>query len=510
MDINLIFARFAQHARYFIDKVRAHIPDIPANFGSQIAEIEKAIVAPSADNARALMRFGEASREVEEIMREMSRIDLATIFVRMDVSSTTRGIIAQLQRKSLDDGSDLLTAINEQISRMMTRSDELFTVEQVAQMLRESIATHHITPIIARLSRKYVPLMAKETRFEMRVGIAQLADELLGVTRVAIDENRDIIEQITMYGSLVPLTVSMNRNALFEIFGSHYEMAQSFEDNFAQLASVLRAHVIFVLKKPAQTSPTQTVIEFDDRPLFDSEFINRAKLSTAPFLGLCDRVIARFNTLRELTLSGARAPHFHVARYTGGSAISSLVTESLTGNMFRIMGVRRSDGESKNPRDKYLTDNIQCQFLLFGPSNRADNYHRIAGEAIIRASLSESARSIIGMQTGTEDTQVADAMKSRAEILISRMIRDNFAPSVAEILDMLIDDTEWTRDSRNAISRARIMLRARDIARNLDAAVRKFAPDVAKIIERLGISEMCEVANTSYMIFERAQSRAHI
>lgn len=459
MEIDAIRLQFISASERFLRKVESHLlGDNPSrlhrvdNCVRELTMIwDKVLVAPLDE----LARVNDTSVLIDCVMAFAASVDVALVATKMGISDTSRGVIAQVQRDILDFGSKFASALSAHVNAIL--KNKSLDVGQVEQVLR---ARAHIGlgPVFSKIARRYAPLMHPDALIALReILLVQTIDALLGVEHTPIDAKRPIYEQILTSGSLIPLTQSMSRNALFDMFNEKYDMQHDIAANLARIADNMSANIVLLSKVVPRA------IEFDSRGLFDFAFVRKNDLIVPKFLGLCDKAINRFNTVHVLTESKAVVPNYFYhaapqARSKGATADKTLVLESLTGNLFRIMGSSLSSTRQESdtmrqggaiaPRgERFMTDSMNCKFLALGQSTRADQYHRRAEEAIFANGQSEEVRSIVTIfQTTGTNMLLADALRSRITIRMREFLRKDLAheikPVGGEFFDMCVNSLQ--------------------------------------------------------------------
>jgi hypothetical protein len=396
-----------------------------AMIGQEVANIARDIVAKSgARDAQhsddrgggviaQVARADDRRNLLARLARAIARTDPDKIALR-DERGIIIGEIARIRGEMVHDAQKYMASHTIKAPADVCVEIERLVASDVAK----------IGPIYSRLARQYAPVMLADDRARMTRAVAiTRADRLLGVTHYAISGERSICDQVLTMGSLVPLTYPFSRDVLFGIFHLTYDLKRSIEDNFARLAATTERRVIFASKV------AKRAIEYDDRPIYDTEFVRKHGLLPGVWSGLNGASIRRYATIRQLSESKARVPLYAVY---GRDSSSSLIIEAVTGNLFRIIGLRiprtrsvqggrnassgraaRSDGieraassvgnrvastspdpEATSDRGSeghvasamYFTHNDECEFLVSGQSSRAEAYNaRIENSIFVRA-----------------------------------------------------------------------------------------------------------------------------
>ena len=432
MDIDTLIIQFTNAVERFLHKVDTHaLGDDPARLHATTKCLEnltaiwqKTILIPMNE----LVRINDVAGMIECITTYAASIDVTRIAEQMNVSDTSRRVMAQIQRDILDLGSKMSDALSALANNIL--KNKPLDIPDMIRVVKERVVRDEkpIGSVFSRMIRRYAPLMTPEARDAMReIMLGNVIDRMLRVIRIPIDHDRPIYEQVLTSGSLVPLTRSMSRNALFEIFNSHYDMSRDVQSNLARIATENSFNVVLSSKI------TRDAFEFDGRSLFDFAFIKKNDLIVPKFLGLCDKTLRRFDTLRQLSESKAVVPNYFY--HSSDSASKTLVLESLTGNLFRIMGdtiFARGEGaakQNKGDRDArdpmFLTENAECTFLVRGQSNRASQYHRRAEESIFGSdSRPNNIRAFINTyQASGTDMVLADSLQSHVSIRLREYLR---------------------------------------------------------------------------------------
>lgn len=461
MDIDIIRQQFISTAERFLRKVEDHalgsdparLHQVSRNIKDIIQQWENPLLVPLDE----LKRIDSTLTAIDCIMSFNASIDVSLLAIKMGVSDTSRGIMAQLQRDNLDYGSKFKSVLSSTATKILqTRTLDIGQVEILLRSILANsdrkISIPYLGPIYSRIARRYVPLMNESTQREMySLLMNKTAGRLLGTAEVPINPKNLIYEQVLTSGQLVPITPSISRNALFAIFSDEYNMAQTLQENLARLSkksAVLskeaesskksRFNIVFVSKV------TRMAIEFDSRPLFDQAFIQRNNLEVPKQVGLNDKVLTRYTTTRVLSESGATVPNYF---YYDVGAPKTLILESLVGNLFRIVGdAREQNGEGI---DKYLVPNERCQFLVRGQSNRASQYHARMEDEIFKNGQTDEVRQIVSMyQTANTDLILADSLRNKMAMQLkeyvvarykvsSQRLSDVFAMAVAALQDIM-------------------------------------------------------------------------
>lgn len=288
--------------------------------------------------------------------------------------------------RRISDARDELLAqiktVRETIRRTVWTQIETRAVESpddVSTLIHNFVHTQEGTlgPLYSRIARVYVPVMKESARVQMFSDIVETrASKLLRVTREPIDPLIPWYEQIYTSGNFVPLTIALSRNALFSAFDTTYNMACNIRDNFALLANHMSQTVLLVSKSPL--SQLDNIIEYNNRAIYDSDFARKHGLLMDITTGLNAAVLQRYVTMRVLTPSKAQVPGYSVfvprAQYEEASARGVIIIEALTGNMFRIVGLR-ADTRARPHADARVMTRAECAFLLDGQTSRAEQYN---------------------------------------------------------------------------------------------------------------------------------------
>lgn len=571
MDIDVIRQQFINTAERFLRKVEDHaLGSDPARL-HQVSRTVKNIIQqwenPLLVPLDELKRIDSTLTAIDYIMSFNASIDVSLLAIKMGVSDTSRGIMAQLQRDNLDYGSKFKSALSNAATKILqTRTLDIAQVEILLRSILanndQKISIPYLGPIYSRIARRYVPLMNESTRREIySLLMNKTAGHLLETTEVPINPKNLIYEQVLTSGQLVPITPSMSRNALFAIFNDEYNMDQTLQENLARLSknsAILskgksesskksRFNIVFVSKV------TRMAIEFDSRPLFDQAFIKRNNLEVPKQAGLNDKVLTRYTTTRVLSESGATVPNYFYydanvnananadagadanadANADAGAdanvdanaiAHKTLILESLVGNLFRIIGdAREQNGEGI---DKYLVPNERCQFLVRGQSNRASQYHMRMENEIFKNGQTDEVRQIVSMyQTANTDLILADSLRNKMarqlkEYVIARYkvssqrLSDVFAMAVAALQDIMpIIKSRSISSSTLSMFLARLFRLAGRIAALFEPYESKLIADntdsaeknriVDKVMESTANEELFTMDETLNMMFLR-------
>lgn len=519
MEIETIRAQFISSSERFVRKVESFMlgddPSRARNADKSVRELmvmwEKTLVVPLDE----LARINDTFSRVETIMQFAAYIDVNLVARRTGVSDTSRGVMAQLQRDILDFGSKFMSMLSAQTNAILKNKAPL-DIAKVELLLIERAMSVGIGPVFAKVARRYAPLMHPEALRKLReILLVHAIDKMFEVTRTPIDPARPIYEQVLTSGSLVPLTQSMSRKALFEIFGDAYDMKQNISDNLARLADKFACSVVLSSKIAPRA------IEFDSRGLFDFAYVKRNDLIMPKFLGLCEKAIARYNTIHVLSESKATIPTYFYHQPREASS-RTLILESLTGNLFRIIGPAICGQGKTRVGEEYLTDNDYCRFLVEGQSTRADQYNRRAEDAIFANGQSDEVQSITAMfQTTEANSILADSLRSRITIRMRDYLRDKIEiPSnqISELFDMCVNALQDVMPSikshlANLSSQAMFFSRLFKLAGKLSSFLEPFAFElrtadhgsreriVNKIMQNAADEELFTIDETLNMTF---------
>jgi len=340
MDIDALRERFLSAADKFMRGVGSHAvgesPEQLRAVGECARELGAAWKRPQVLALDELLRLNDTARLVECICAFGRAIDVARVAERMGVSDFSRGNMAAQQRDIADFGARMMREIGEMSSRILR--NKALDVNAVASMLRARLETRgmlSLGPVVMKIARRYAPLMDARARDELRALILGASvDRALGVTHTPIDSARPIHEQVFTMGELVPITQSMDRDALFVLFGVRYDASTTFFDNLARLGGAVGARVIFISK------PAQEAIEYDGRGLFDYDYIAANDLISEPLAGLSEKTMARFETVRMLAPRALRdeslaGVYYHLAN---AAEARSLIIESISAEYYRVVG----------------------------------------------------------------------------------------------------------------------------------------------------------------------------
>lgn len=415
MDIDIIRQQFISSTKNFLAQIEKYIhglnPDDYKHANSCVKEMEiiwaKIIMHPF----DILLRMDKTSELVHTIMQYVSSIDISAIATKIGISTTAKGVLALAQYHIRENGDKIIEGLCAQADEFMAKShiDNAQIINYVRNVISDMgtklpLFGTIMAQAIAFCSRTLTKDEASELHL-LLVGVA--IDKLMDVSRTPIDNTRPVYEQVLTTGYLIPVTQSMNRNALFAIFDQQYDMKVNLQANLKTLADAIRANVVFVSK----VSPI--ALEFDSRGLFDENYIRKNDLIIPKFCGLCDKVLTRFDTIKKLNTSRASVPYYF--KYFNNFA-QTLVIESLVSNLFRIVGIPAQQRKQTNVSE-YFVDNSAILFLLEGQSSRADKYNQMIEEQIFIRGQSDLVQSIVN---------TTDADKSSREQMMSNILRGNF------------------------------------------------------------------------------------
>ena len=415
MDIDFLKRQFISDAKNFLTQIekRAHGLD-PVEYKKArecVGEMDtiwaKIITRPF----DILLRLDKTTQLVHSIMKYVSSIDVSAIATAVGVSTTAKSVMILEQYHIRENGGKLFDALSAQANDFLVKNriDSAQIIAYVQNVIdtigKKDVEYPLFGAIIAQAITFNASVMTAEDANKLHQLLLDTSiDKLLRTTRTPIDASRPVYEQVLTTGYLIPATQSMNRNALFGIFDQQYDMKLDLSANLKKLANAIRANVVFV----SMVAPI--TLEFDSRGLFDEKYLRKNDLLVPKFCGLCDKVLARFDTIKKLNPSRANVPHYF--KYFNNFA-QTLVIESLVGNLFRIMGTA-----TQHKGGSYLIDNSACLFLLEGQSTRADEYNRRIEEQIFANGQSEFVQSVINTTEG--DKRARDQM-------LSGIIRGKFA-----------------------------------------------------------------------------------
>jgi len=296
-----------------------------------------AILSGPATSANALAYFAAGSTTlaaIQDIYDFISSISMASLM--SGKSETYSQSLVALRANVIESGRTISRRVLESCIDVLVRVP--IDVKVVFNLVAERIRAGTMDKVYARLLRKYMSFFSESQRAAIQDLLYVGTGKLIEAAIRPIDPSRPTWEQVLSTGSLVMLTQSVSRRVFFGMFGMPYRDNMPLERNLDALAQRVGATLIFVSKL------TKRPIEFEGRGLFSLEYIKEKGLITSRYLGLCPRVIRRFQTMKPLIPSGKRVAHYYKSTPKGTTAAGRvLVVETLTGNLFRIIGVPTYD-----------------------------------------------------------------------------------------------------------------------------------------------------------------------
>jgi hypothetical protein len=427
MDIESIRVHFSNDTERFLAKVKAHV------FGDDPVRVQatedcldkfkaiwrKILVAPMDE----LARVDETMRYADCIVGFVRTVDVAKVAVKADMSSTSRGVMVQLQRDIINTGASLMSAcsaLSNAILKNKPMDLSVISAMLESKLRQDAQSPPGLGPIFSKVVRRYAPLMTAAARADLRrLILEKTIGNMFGVVRLPIDAARPVYEQVLTNGALLPLAQSTTFAAFFTSIGEKYDESAPLRDNLARIAKTRTINVLFTARI------MKNAIEFDSRALFDFEYVTRNNLVVPKFTGLCDKALARFGTIKPVVPSGdARVPFY--IHEQNAEARRTLVLESLAHGKIRAVGdaIRDTSGSDGDRLAPFLVDNDHCKFLAEGQSTRADEYHRRAEDTIFANARSAKVRDVANMfKTSGSILFVADSLRSKLSLRLREYMR---------------------------------------------------------------------------------------
>ena len=351
-----------------------------------------------------------SDREGEYLIGKPTNVILAVTRAHdtREYLSSIAKVIARKGKVSDDARDDIIAEIKntrEAIRRAIWSLIETRAVESpddvstlIHNFVHDSTSRQYrlvLGPLYSRLARVYAHVMHEGARMQMLNDITKTrANQLLGVTRAAINSRAQLCEQIYTAGGFVPLTIALSRSALFGMFGTAYDLTQTIHDNFAMLATHISQsmeNIVLLLVSKIPPSMQDNVIEYNNRTIYDSEYVRKHGLLTDITTGLNATVLQRYITLKVLTPSKAHIPQYSLFARSTDDKNGVIVIEALTGNMFRVVGLRLASTRA----NQYVMTRDECAFLIDGQTSRAEQYNAHIEDAIFDCKQQQQSHSAI-------------------------------------------------------------------------------------------------------------------
>jgi len=467
-------------------------------------ELDKLMSGPILNPFNLMMRYENEILHLMRICTWAAAIDIAFDNSRLDVSSTSRDLVSVSRRDVLDFGNILIDDVFAQANQMIVRVQDY---DQVAQFLREQldallisnrakISSNTLGPIAARMARRFIPLFTRHVAQELCTKLNEVANAVLGARVKPNDDDNNVYSYDQSYtcSNLVPIATFSSLVQLFALFDTTYDEIASVDTNLSNLARKCEATVIFVIK----VNTNSTFIEYDDRPLFDSEYVSH--VATAPFTGLCDKVLARYVTFRIITSSSSSTNMQNVSKLSiarNSTHSYALIIESVDGYNVRIMT------HKLRTINQYYTARIDCNYLFDGQSTRSIQYNsaiiRTLEQHIAQQRVAEVLNKYMGVDDQAEQIELSSTITSRVESFLRQYYSnklDNNEIDIKTIMRAIIPIKMW-EDARNMpMLRARYTILATSIAKRIIDMIDHAKVDtpvnmIAAIIARIDVLELC-------------------
>jgi hypothetical protein len=461
-------------------------------------ELKKLMNSSIMNPFNSLIKYENEILYLKRICAWAAALDINFNNVRSDISTTSRDLVVINRRDVLDLGNILIDDIFTLSNQMIVRVQDY---DQIAQFLREQFDAYlskqsstAFGPITARLARRFIPLFSRHIAQELCTKLNEIANMVLGA-RINKFDKTFTYDQLYTNSNLVPLTAFSSIAHLFVKFDIPYDENATLNTNLSNLANKCEATVIFVVKINARS----TFIEYDDRPLFDSDYV--ANVATAPFTGLCDTVLARYITFRIIATAADEDiqsnSEITIARNRKHSYV--LVIESVDGHNVRIMT------HKLRTINTYYTARIDCAYLLDGQSTRSIQYNSTCIHELENHISKQQVANVLNMYMGVDDQeeqiQLSSLIGTRIETFL-RMYYSNKIDKNTDEIDIktivraIIPISIWEEAKYMPMLRARYIILATSIAKRIidmidHARVDTPANMIAAIMARIDLLELC-------------------
>ncbi len=436
-DVEAVYAGFIGSVDKFVKKLEKDEHEKSKNIAQLAHSLEEINATRAAAMIDKLEKINSSGALISRICEITASFDVESIAMRMDISDTSRGVLAQTQRDIIDMGGKLLSIYSATVNRLIKTSK--VDVAQVMGHIRAHVdkcsradQCSRIGSVFMKVIRAYAPFMSQEEREEMHsLLLEKYAASLLGSTTRTIRADIPLHEQVLTSGSLVPLFRSLPRDEFFELFEEKYDTKRPLSENLERLARAKKTDVVFVSKIGGEA------IEFDSRALFDSDYVREHELMVPQFLGICDKTLARYNTVGTIApcekFADAEPYYGHWEAASKRSASSRvIIVESLAHGTLRQIG---NSHESTTRAEK-------CRFLVEGQTTRAREYNMRIEDAIIahRTNEAEIGAAHIAVEkylVAKNDASASGAFASQIEIgLLNFLSTGNIALSARLFIDI--------------------------------------------------------------------------
>lgn len=458
------------------------------------------------------LRAMDVAKKCEKIMDMVGRaidwlvsLDIAQLTSReIDVSATTGSSVATHRRGAITYGGEIIDLLHIRANDAIARINDH---DAVIQYLRDAFAhctaDEALSPIASQIARRFIPIIGGAIGEEFRAKLRTMADAQLGVSMIAWREDRAVYDQLFATNYLVPIRLFPSFEALFAMFAIYWDGAENARTNFAKLAKAQNCAVVCVSK----VSRDPRVIEFDSRPLFDEAFI--ANVAVPAGTGVCDKIIARFDTFHERD----RAPDNAMGdaqiiiergvspERSPDRAITSkvLVIETIDGKRARIMVYK--------PRiiDRYFVAPQDCEYLLEGQSTRSAQYNEIIAREIEQhlvdhRDAASAVRMFVNIDEEEKRRELSATIGTRLESYL-RQYRDSAessGPQIKNIIRAILPIEMWDRETTDQpMLRAKLCTLAHSIARKVRARIMNVSREtidaafITQLVADLELGEMC-------------------
>lgn len=262
-----------------------------------------------------------------------------------------------------------------------------------------------------KIFRHFYPFMNEDERAQLRAFLQARINRVLGSSYTAGNPGVQFWMQNFATCSLIPLTPSIPIDELFGRLDVQYSADLALRENLESIAQSLNIGVVYLQKS------SKDRFEFQWRPIFDANFIRMQNLISPRYTGLCDRTIARYETIRAIDGPSARAKDDEVRIDIDVNRPKIIILESLAANRVRVLGYY-------NQPESLTVDAARVPIFARGMSTRADDYNKRAEERMAAMYTQQNQRGLhreamnIYAKDATDVSAFANTFLNQIRILV--------------------------------------------------------------------------------------------
>lgn len=280
--------------------------------------------------------------------------------------------------------------------------------------------------------KKFILRIEKLKNLALKNAIEEaFPDEENSISEFVTVKDLPTLQQLTLRHGLFPVSEFYEFKELFEYFGSNYDFDHSVPANMKQLANKLGMPVVILHFE------ARKLVEFNILPLVDKEYVKRNELETSSQSGLNNRIIRRFNTIKEIKMKDLKSPAKtdNIEIYTNGNDAEGTIVESDDVKSPVSASSSRSPVSASSAAGtsctilqcinwkqyRALSNNLESKSVSIdylskiknGLTTRPHNYNRIIEKAILDKGIYPGHRNImIGYESAADNALSSEKIKN--------------------------------------------------------------------------------------------------